>query len=363
MTSPHHSQTPLARNASLDAARGILMMLGVVLHTANIYSTQGGWLVWDTERNGFFDVLTELIHVFRMPAFFWISGYFCALTFQRSGSQGLLRKRLPRLALPLVATWLTLNVGQELLMAAMRGEDASKALLDGVPLFHLWFLVDLLVYIALAALLLPRVRSFLRLSERLEKLPLPGMLLILVGLNMTFSIAARATGMAYENVFGLTSLYRLATYAPFFIVGIFMYTHASARETFLKMPIVLIIPALPLAVVGSRYTHGHGALVGEAALALEYLMIWISVAAILRIFHAVFRRESRMTRFLSDAAYSIFLFHHIIVAALGMALLNQPLGAWTKFIIVASVSLGLSALIHVTVVRRNRAARLLYNGK
>lgn len=94
MTSPHHSQTPLARNASLDAARGILMMLGVVLHTANIYSTQGGWLVWDTERNGFFDVLTELIHVFRMPAFFWISGYFCALTFQRSGSQGLLRKRL-----------------------------------------------------------------------------------------------------------------------------------------------------------------------------------------------------------------------------------------------------------------------------
>lgn len=356
--------TPLARNASLDAARGILMMLGVVLHTANIYSAGGGWLVWDTERSSVFDTLSELIHVFRMPAFFWISGYFCALTFQRSGTPGLLRKRLPRLVLPLIAAWLTLNVSQELMMAAARGlEDETEAVLDGVPLFHLWFLVDLLLYIAIAALLLPLARPLAPWLERLERLPLIILLPGLALLSLSFSLAARVTGVAYEEVFGLTSLFRLATYAPFFVVGIFMYTHTPARETFLKTPIALIAAALPLAVLAHHYTRGHGAAVGEVALLLEYLMTWISVAAILRIFHALFKRENRITHFLSDAAYSVFLFHHIIVVALGVALLHYPIGAWAKFFFIATVSLGLSALLHTFIIRRNRIARLLFNGK
>ena len=367
MTPATTTETPFARNASLDAARGILMMLGVVLHTANIYSAGGGWLVWDTERSSVFDTLAELIHVFRMPAFFWISGYFCALTFQRNGAGGLLRKRLPRLALPLLAAWLTLNVSQEVMMAAMRGQDEGDAVLDGVPLFHLWFLVDLLLYIALAALLLPLVRPLVtRFGPQLdwlEKRPLIIMLPALALFSEAFSVAARATGIAYEDVFGLTSLFRLASYAPYFIVGIFMYTHTQARETFLKTPLLLIVAALPLGVLAHHYTRGHGPLIGEAALGLEYLMIWISVAAILRVFHALFRSDNRITRFLSDAAYSVFLFHHIIVVALGVLLLDYPIGAWPKFFFIASVSLGLSALLHIAIIRRNRFARLLFNGK
>lgn len=364
MTSPLPPDTPFARNASLDAARGILMMLGVVLHTANIYSAGGGWLVWDTERSNVFDTLAELIHVFRMPAFFWISGYFCALTFRRNGTPGLLRKRLPRLALPLIAAWVTLNVSQELLMAAARGQqNATDAVLDGVPLFHLWFLADLLLYIAIAALLLPLARPLSPQLERLAGAPLLVMLPALALLSMGFSLAARITGVAYEEVFGLTSLFRLATYAPFFVIGIFMYSHTRARETFLNTPIALIVAALPLAVVAHHYTRGHGAAIGEVALLLEYLMIWISVAAILRIFHALFKRENRITHFLSDAAYSVFLFHHIIVVVLGVTLLNYPIGAWAKFIFIASVSLGLSSLLHIFIIRRNRVARLLFNGK
>lgn len=363
MTFQPTTSTPIARNASLDAARGILMMLGVVLHTANIYCTNGGWLVWDTQRSSAFDAFTELIHVFRMPAFFWISGYFCALTFQRNGADGLLRKRLPRLALPLLAAWLTLNVSQELLMAAARGRDATDAILDGVPLFHLWFLVDLLFYTGMAALLLPLSRPLAHHLQRLDGAPLVLMLPALALLSMSFSIAARATGIAYEDVFGLTSLFRLATYAPYFVVGVFMYSHAKARDTFLRTPVAFIVGALPLAVIADHYTRGPGGLTAEAALAVEYLMIWISVAVILRLIHALFHRDNRLTRFLSDAAYSVFLFHHIIVVALGLALMQYPIGAWPKFLFIASVSLGLSVLVHTLLIRRNRFVRLLFNGK
>lgn len=65
-------ETSLARNYSLDAARGILMMLGAFIHAANVYSVADGWLIHDGNGNQIFDVLVKCIHTFRMPTF---SGY------------------------------------------------------------------------------------------------------------------------------------------------------------------------------------------------------------------------------------------------------------------------------------------------
>ncbi len=356
-------ELPITRNASLDAARGILMMLGVVLHTANVYSNTGGWLVWDHERNAFFDVLVEFIHVFRMPAFFWISGYFCALTFERNGTQGLMRKRIPRLVVPLLTAWLTLNVAQELFMAWVENRSLLAALADGVPLFHLWFLLDLMVYISIAALVLPLLTRFAGRGKTFDALPLWLMLPLLATFSLFFSAAARATGVAYDNIFGLTSLFRLATYAPFFAVGIYMYWHAEARTTFLRIPLLLSAVALPLAIQANTWTRGHGLAIGEIALFFEQWMIWICVAGVLRLFHDFVRRDDKVTRFLSDIAYSVYLFHHIVVLAGGVALTHVALGAWPKFVIVCGLGLGVSILLHLTLIRHSRVARLLFNGK
>jgi len=82
------------------------MSLGVLLHTANIY--QPGILArLDVEEHWLFGALSNAIHVFRMPAFFWVAGYFCAMTLARSGPSGLLESRLPRLIVPLLTTLLT----------------------------------------------------------------------------------------------------------------------------------------------------------------------------------------------------------------------------------------------------------------
>ena len=108
MSSPRLSNYPQRFGANrligLDAARGVLLVLGVILHAANIYTIGGGWLVSDEKGNIFFDLLVGAIHEFRMPTFFWISGYFCALTWERSGGVKTLRRRVPRLAVPLITT-------------------------------------------------------------------------------------------------------------------------------------------------------------------------------------------------------------------------------------------------------------------
>jgi glucans biosynthesis protein C len=219
------------------------------------------------------------------------------------------------------------------------------------------------VFIGIAAALLPSAKRFASWGKWLETVPLWLMFPVLAFLGAAISVAARATGLAYDSVFGLTDLYRLATNLPFFAVGIYMYRHSGARLTFLRVPVLLILATVPLAVYAGKYTHGQGRLIGELAVLIEALMMWLSVAVVLRLFHDLVQRDTYVTRFLSDSAYSVYLFHHVLVVGLGIMLLDYQIGAWLKFAIVCGTSLIVSSLMHVLLIRRSRVAQLLFNGK
>lgn len=353
----------MKRNASLDAARGVLMMLGVLLHTANIYTTSGNWLIADSARSEFFDWVSEFVHVFRMPAFFWISGFFCAFTFHRNGSNGLISKRLPRLALPLLGAWFFLNVPQDVVLALWNGASVRSALLDGVPLYHLWFLVDLLVFIVFAAFLMPRLSMPQNMIKIFSASPLWLMFLVFAAISVLGTIIVRTSGFAYENLAGLTSLFRLASYAPFFAIGALMYNHKVVHDKFLGLPAFFVFIAVPLAIVAGRFTSGHGLVVGEVALFAEYIMVWVAVAATIKVFYLLFKQNTAVTRFLSDAAYTVFLFHHVIVVLLGTLLISMDIPLFAKFMIVTVLSFVFSALIHLLIIQKNVCLRLIFNGK
>ena len=70
------------RYYSLDALRGIMMMLGIVLHGSQWYLTEppGGLpMPLDSSTSYLFDVLMHFIHSFRMPLFFVLAGIFTSL--------------------------------------------------------------------------------------------------------------------------------------------------------------------------------------------------------------------------------------------------------------------------------------------
>lgn len=355
--------TIATRDYSLDAARGVLMMLGIVLHASEVYSVGGHWIVADPRNSLAFNALASAIHVFRMPAFFWIAGYFVAFTFERTGSAGLLRHRLTRLGVPLATTWLTLNVAQEGLVAVYRGVSPLAAVRDGVPVSHLWFLIDLLLLILVAAPLLPRMaRASSFLAGHFPR-RLPGQVLVLAVATYLVVLLARATGIAYASPLELTSVYRLATYGPYFAVGILMYRLADIRAAFLRAPPALLLVAVPLALFDELRQPDEGRLLYEAAQFLSLLGTWMSVAAVLSLFRRAFPGESSLTRFVSEASYSIYLFHHVLVIALGMALIPSSLPLPVKFLAVCATTLLVTASLHVAVVRRIPVVRFLFNGK
>jgi glucan biosynthesis protein C len=121
--------------------------------------------------------------------------------------------------------------------------------------------------------------------------------------------------------------------------------------------------ALVVAVAATRATVGKASWGNELAELVVLLATWMAVAAVLHGFHAVFPHRSRVTHFFSDVSYTVYLFHHIIVVALGLLLLPLPWPPWLKFGYICVATFVLAAGIHRGIIRRVPVLRLLFNGK
>jgi fucose 4-O-acetylase-like acetyltransferase len=91
----------------LDALRSFAMLLGIALHAALAY-IGAGWVVSDERTSAGLGLLVAAIHGFRMPLFFLLSGFFCAMLWRRRGLAHLLSQRTRRILLPLVFGCLTI---------------------------------------------------------------------------------------------------------------------------------------------------------------------------------------------------------------------------------------------------------------
>ena len=84
----------------LDALRAVLMFLGIFIHAALNYMPE--WYTQDPQHlvTWSYAYIIDPIHVFRMPAFFVISGFFGALLVEKRGFYFLLKHRFKRIFLP-----------------------------------------------------------------------------------------------------------------------------------------------------------------------------------------------------------------------------------------------------------------------
>ena len=131
---------------SLDAMRGILMLLGVYFHIAVFHYEDSALILFTTYS-----------HFFRMPAFFLISGFFGALLYYQKGSREMILNRIKRILLPLIITLPFMHIfivfSQEFLGYQMENIGIANSLIKALKTFnspktcfpleythHLWFL-------------------------------------------------------------------------------------------------------------------------------------------------------------------------------------------------------------------------------
>lgn len=359
------------------------MMLGVVYHSAYVYIPESHFLVFSDSPVIGAKFIADTIHAFRMPAFFVVSGFFCVLTLSKYGWQKFLRVRIVRLLVPLIVTAVTLNSLMTILLANYGMTDRTilaanygmteftlrNYLLEGGWVFHLWFLVNLIVYFLFAALLASfAARSMAKIGRQIGRwiLAFPILIVLLLLPFMTIAIyASKRVGLPLESDWlGIFSVNLLILHAPYFIFGAVLASDDKLLPKFSGLSPLISVPMIVLVHwvrgVAERLDHFAETI---ATVYCNSLIAWLAIAICFYVFRTFFNRQTNVWLFLSDASYTVYLFHMLFVAGFGIILIRfdvyGPVALSLLMVATASVTLA----IHAFVIRKNRVARFLYNGK
>lgn len=355
------SATPgLKRLHALDALRAAMMLLGLVLHSAvSFIATPVGaaWPYQDPQTSALFDWVVFIIHLFRMPTFFVMAGFFAAFLYYREGPSGFLAHRFRRLVLPLAAAWIAiypLVVGGFVFANAGGGRagfQTAMGVLQSTPylnasLVHLWFLYYLIIFCAGAALVAPLLERVPQQSRAralavfARVVPTWTGCLLLGGL-MAVTLLPMAQPALETNVTFIPAAHVLLAYSVFFLVGWLIFVRRDLVPSFSQRPWRFFAAGLVMSFVymiavlrlpASEVVLRH--LVGITAAGIA---TWLLIYGIIGIFVRYFESPRPVQRYLSDASYWMYLIHLPFAIWLPGLLAPFALPAIVKFVIVLGV--------------------------
>ena len=376
----------------LDSVRAGAMVLGIPFHAACVYAADHDWVVKSQQTSIVLFHFTVFIHSFRMPVFFFIAGFFSALTLGKASTvqaghglvpgrhaRSCLGDRCVRLGVPLIATFTCLNLAElhVLKVWATAHDSASVITLEqpraqgdlfAAAALHLWFLITLIIYSALAYVTYRLARVRLATVHARCRRASPGELLaILVAVATVINafwrsmllVPALAQALALTG-FTSTILWT-AFYAPFFLLGAYCHVDRRLLER-LTRPAPLAIAA-SLVVLTLRVALP--AFAPRSVDALRFAL-WTPSAfggtyLVLMLGRAFFDRPSALTRELVDASFTIYLLHHVVVvlAAIALLVVDWPIAA--EFTVMTLFALFTPWSVHL-LCRRSAFYRFLFNG-
>lgn len=336
----------------LDALRAAMMLLGVLLHVACSYqlgTADTGWPYRDPQQSLGATVLVLGVHLFRMPLFFVLAGFFGALLVAKRGKRGFVRQRLYRLGVPLVVGVLTVVPLLGLAFAFAHGVHAAwKPWPDG-SLAHLWFLWYLLL-LSGAGLVLHAAHSQWSMSW-LRQLANPRRTWLLVVL--TWLVLLTMKGPSISTPSGWWPQWpTLVLYGYCYAVGWQVHAHPAVLDAWqtraLRRTLVGLVSAA-LAVVAALVWYHTSSTGSPSAMAFVLAQagtaatIWYLGSGLTGWCMRLVERPNAVVRWFVDASYWIYWIHLPVVVLFTALLRSAELGLWTKVAIVYMASVALCA--------------------
>lgn len=367
-----------------DPLRALLMLLGIPYHASLLYSHALPWDIKDFGTSTLLSALGAALVTFRMPAFFLVAGYFSIMVIGKKGKTPWLRQRFLRLGVPFIVAVLLLGPSQLFLLqlaSVAKGDIPADRLLENLPgllrpserwIMHLWFLPALIVYsVLLAGILflaerppLAYIRDWFSSLRQRQK---PLFFAALCILPVVWELLIYGSGLlAAKGGSGLFLLYERASdpyarYLPFFLVGALLHRDRSLfhrfRQTGLLTGVIAVAAVATAVTLRLQHPFSNSALLvlmsAIAAVATSRLLIDLACR--------YFDRPHRLARRMTDASFTIYLFHHPLIYAFGTLFILIALPPVLEFAVIVAATTAAAYMLH-QAIRLSPLALFLLNG-
>ncbi len=350
------------------------MLLGIPFHTALIFGTLGAWLISDPVSSPSLTFMASLLHIFRMPGFFVIAGFFAAMLIARRGRTPWLHDRAIRLGIPFLTAALVLNPIQLWIEAASHPHEPGMlqsmgAILTLHPdrlLSHLWFLPALLLQCIFLAmvwhLIRPHLTSISTLAERFFQSPFA--LLALAGAIAVWQVGEEFVRVrsAWNEMAFISPFFDAITLLPWFMLGVSARIAPALLERLTKArydayALAIIATPLHMAVfLHPNFPHSYfWQIVSEPMAAIGLLVCLLSLL------RRYADQNNATVSAIVSASFTIYLFHHPMILLLEYALMTIAMPPIVKWALIVSITLPACFAIH-RVLARSATAMFLFNG-
>jgi glucan biosynthesis protein C len=395
MTPPPASR----RYHGLDAIRAVMMALGLLLHVALCYG-EGPWIYKDPATTGIAGLITVSVHVFRMPIFFVMAGFFGAMIHERRGARVFAIQRFDRIVVPLAIGWFVLfpllswsiifawthasippdsvGGGWNAIGWAFRKMAWTTNWADAGPM-HLWFLYDLVWFYAAAIVLSPFVTRLGPITRgcraaldgltlgRARWLTTPLVLTILTLLMLSMKDPGLDTQDGWRPVPHL-----LLVYGLWFWLGWIAWPRRGVVDRlhagwWWRLPLgLLLLTAATIAVIRCHVANGAGEPVGMVQRVITQVLVvastWYLLLGLVGMAERLLRRENAAIRWFVDASYFLYLAHLPFAILVPAMLRNWDAPAFIKMTAsLVIMTVGLSIAYQLLV--RHSVIGVVLNGR
>jgi glucan biosynthesis protein C len=340
----------------LDFTRGMMMLLGVVVHASHAD--------YDLGR---YEWLRFFSGSFRMACFFVISGYFAPMLLERYGTRSFLGKRLVALGVPALFAVLVLNPPA---IAAIWTYFGTAPVPTEPTInwhVHVWFLFVLMAYMCATPLLLRLLsplaaRARADASGRLEAFVLV-LVTALAGVGLKLVEKLGTTFSDYDLYAGVVE--PVFANLPFFVLGILMRRSRAVFDWVHSKPwlwagcaLVLLVARHSAEQVAIKSTVEHFAHLG-----VDFACGFTCSFAVLGLAQRAIAGPRRWVEVVSESAYTVYIVHYLIIAWVLVLSQRWGLSVPVRALAAAVLATGVGFAAHIGLVRRVRLAAFLLNGR
>lgn len=235
---------------------------------------------------------------------------------------------------------------------------------------HLWFIARLIVYsfIALPVLLFCGTSLGTRLIGLLARWTAWRGTILLFGLPLGLSVLGLRSAQHLAPLADLTfkpDWAQLGVLLIFYIYGYILFVDGRFERALLRSGALIL--ALGVAVfflmLGISGGVAHSLFLLETERLGQGFVSWFWVAAILSLGMRYLARTNRVLRYLTDAAFPIYVLHMPALMLIASLVLGLDLPVAAKYALLVAGTAALTLTIYDLVVKRFRVTRLLFGMK